>query len=249
VELLTSRLLADLPHGFTTRHGGISAPPYDALNLGDQVGDDAGAVAENWRRLERLTGLAYARVRQVHGTRVLAAVGPSGPSSEADGVLSDRPEVAACVAVADCVPILLASRDGRAVAALHAGWRGTLGLVAQVGAEALARVGGEAVSQLRAVLGPAIGPCCYQVSEELAVRFEAAFGAVVSRSGRAVRLDLWRANRTALEHAGVGAVEVLERCTACEPGTFFSHRRDGGRTGRMVAFAAPRAISAGRALP
>ena len=246
--LLTSRLLADLSHGFTTRHGGASAPPFEALNLGDLVGDDPAAVAENWRRLEAATGLGFARVRQVHGARLVAATGPTPPCLEADAVLSTDPEVAASVAVADCVPILLATDDGRAVAAVHAGWRGTLARIAEVGALGLAEASGLLPARLRAVIGPSIGPCCYEVSEELAGAFERALGPVVGRDGPP-RLDLWRANELVLRQAGVGAVEVMGRCTACEVGIFFSHRRDRGRTGRMVGFAAPGSISCRRSQP
>lgn len=249
MEILRSRLLDGLPHGFTTREGGASPAPYDALNLGDLVGDAPAAVAENWRRLEQATGLAFARVRQVHGVAVVTADGPSAPRLEADAVVSSRPGLAACVSVADCVPVLLAERGGRVVAAVHAGWRGTLGLAAAEGVRAL-RAAGAAAGQLVAVIGPSIGPCCYQVSEPLAASFEAAFGPAVLRRGEAgPRLDLWEANASTLRRCGVAEVEVLGRCTACEPDRFFSHRRDQGRTGRMVAFAAPSPISGGGAVP
>lgn len=250
MELLTSGLLSDVPHGFTTRAGGASAAPFDTLNLGDLVGDDPAAVSENWRRLEAATGLGFARVRQVHGARVVEAAGPSAPCEQADAVVSGLPGVAACVAVADCVPVLLAAPEGRVVAAVHAGWRGTEARAAAEGALALARAAGVGTSRLRAVIGPSIGPCCYQVSEELAARFAAAFGpAAVVRGDGGPRLDLWAANLTALREAGVVEVETLGRCAACDRDRFFSHRRDGGRTGRMVAFAAPAAISGRGAVP
>jgi hypothetical protein len=250
MEILRSRLLAEVAHGFTTRSGGASAAPFDSLNLGDRVGDATHAVAENWRRLEAATGLGFARVRQVHGARVVSAAGPCTPSQEADAVVSLRPGTAACVAVADCVPILLATPGGGAAAAVHAGWRGTIELVAAAGARALAEASGLDARRLRAVIGPSIGPCCYQVSEELAVRFQAAFGAaVVRRDGAGPRLDLWESNVRALAEAGVAEVEVMGRCSACEADRFFSHRRDAGRTGRMVAFAAPGPISGREAVP
>jgi YfiH family protein len=239
MELLHSHLLGDFPHGFTTRAGGRSAPPFNSLNLGDLVGDDPVAVAENWRGLEEFTGLEFARVRQVHGNRVVAGDAPSPPSQEADGVVSMSSGLAACVAVADCVPILLARPDGSAVAALHAGWRGTLARIAAEGVKALG-AGGDGAAPL-AVLGPSIGPCCYQVSEELAGQFESAFGRnVIQRGASGPRLDLWAANERALRDAGVVRVARLGRCTCCEPRLFYSHRRDGARTGRMVAFIAPR---------
>jgi len=239
MDLLRSHLLRDLPHGFSTRAGGQSAPPYNSLNLGDLVGDEPVAVAENWRCLEESTGLEFARVRQVHGVKVLASTVPSPPCQEADGVVSTRPGVAACVAVADCVPILLARPDGSAVAAIHAGWRGTLARIAAEGVKALV-AGGDGAAPL-AVIGPSIGPCCYQVSEDMATQFAAAFGPnVVHRGASGPRLDLWAANERALRDAGVVRVTRLGRCTSCEPRLFFSHRRDGARTGRMVAFIAPR---------
>jgi YfiH family protein len=251
MELLTSRLLAAFPHGFTTRGGGASAAPCDALNLGDRVGDEPAAVAENWRRLGAATGLAFARVRQVHGARVVEAAGPSAPVEEADAVVSARPGLAACVAVADCVPVLLADPVSGVVAAVHAGWRGTVALAAAEGARALSRAAGAPAGRLLAAIGPSIGPCCYEVSEELAARFEAAFGDGVVVRGRpgGPRLDLWTANERALQAAGVEAIDRLDRCTACDPARFFSHRRDAGRTGRMVGFIAPRPISSGRAVP
>jgi YfiH family protein len=247
MELLTSRLLEGFPHGFTTRGGGLSAPPWDALNLGDLVGDDPAAVAGNWRRLEAATGLAFARVRQVHGARVVEAAGPSAPVEEADAVVSARPGVAACVAVADCVPVLLADPSTGAVAAVHAGWRGTVALAAAAAVEALTAAGGARPSELLAAIGPSIGPCCYEVSEDLARQFEVAFGeGVVRRQGQGPRLDLWEANARALGAAGLlpERIERLGRCTACERDLFFSHRRDGGATGRQVAWIAPRRSAA-----
>ncbi len=245
MELLRSQLLAAFPHGFTTRAGGASEPPFNSLNLGDLVGDAPAAVAGNWRLLEETTGLEFARVRQVHGARVITGAAPTPPCDEADGVVATTPGVAACVAVADCVPVLLARPDGSAVAALHAGWRGTLARIAAEGVRALTEgTNGEAPL---AVIGPSIGPCCYQVSEELAAQFAAAFGPrVIQRGPHGPSLDLWVANERALRDAGVSRVAVLRRCTACEPRLFFSHRRDGGRTGRMVGFIAPKPISAGR---
>jgi YfiH family protein len=247
MELLRSHLLADFPHGFTTRTGGSSAAPFDTLNFGDLVEDAPEAVAENWRRLEQATGLGFARVRQVHGALVIAGAAPSAPCQEADGVVSASAGLAASVAIADCVPILLARADRSAVAAIHAGWRGTLARIAAEGVRSLAGAGAGTGEAPLAVIGPSIGPCCYEVSADLAARFAAAFGPRVIQVGPGrPRLDLWAANERALRDAGVARVAILRRCTACEPRFFFSHRREGGRTGRMVAFIAPSPISAGR---
>jgi YfiH family protein len=249
--IVESRLLGGFPHGFTTRRGGTSEPPFDALNLGGAVGDEPGRVSRNWALLERETGLSFARVRQVHGARAVRAdaAGPSG--EEADVVVSRTPGVAACVSVADCVPVLLADPETGAVAAVHAGWRGTLARAAAEGVRALAEESHAPPARLIACVGPAIGPCCYEVSPELAARFRAELDAGVVVGGDRPRLDLWRANALLLRAAGLAAsrVEVIGRCTSCERELFFSHRRDGGRTGRQTAFIAPRPPAGGGPLP
>ncbi len=242
MQWVRSRLLADWPHGFTTREGGVSVGAFATLNLGGRVGDDAGAVEANWARLREATGLAFARVRQVHGSRVVDAAAPGEPTEEADGVVSGDRGVAACVAVADCVPILVADPRRDLVAAVHAGWRGTLARAAARGVEALVARGSDARDLLAAV-GPAIGPCCYEVSPELAARFRAELGPdVASARAGGGRVDLWLANELVLRSAGLAParIEVVGRCTSCEDRVFFSHRRDRGRTGRQVGFVAPR---------
>ena len=111
--LIKSRILNAFPHGFTTRRGGSSVAPYTSLNLGGSVGDDPAAVTANWKTLESLTGLGFARVRQVHGSEVVIATAAMAPEAEADAVATHSPGVAAAVSVADCVPILIA--DPRSV--------------------------------------------------------------------------------------------------------------------------------------
>ncbi len=242
VRLLTSRLLAGFPHGFTTRQGGVSPAPWNSFNLGGAVGDDPARVAENWRLLERETGLGFARVHQVHGARAVLFSHATPPREEADAVVSATSGVAACVSVADCVPVLLADPRSGAVAAVHAGWRGTLARASAEGVRALARETGAIPGELLAALGPSIGPCCYQVSSELAARFRSELGPEGIAPGIAPKLDLWAANEAILRAAGVRPerIEVLGRCTSCERDLFFSHRRDSGRTGRQMAFVAPR---------
>ncbi len=252
MRILESPLLAGFAHGFTTRAGGVSSTPFDTLNLGDVVGDDAAHVRENWRRLEYATGLGFARVRQVHGARAAVAYSPSNPVEEADIVVSTAPGVAACVSVADCVPILVADPETGAVAAIHAGWRGTLARAAAEGVLALGREVGAPPGRLLAAIGPSIGPCCFEVSPDLAARFGAVLGgADVSRGGSEPRIDLWSANAAVLRSAGVPPerIETLGRCTACEREDFFSHRRDAGRTGRQAAFISPRAPTRGGSVP
>jgi polyphenol oxidase len=251
MRIIQAPLLAGFDHGFTTREGGGSAAPFDALNLGGLVGDDPALVAGNWARLERATGLRFARVKQVHGARAVRADAPCAPAEEADVIVSLAAGVAACISVADCVPVLLADPGTGAVAAVHAGWRGTLARAAAEAVRALAAEAGAPAARLLASVGPSIGPCCYEVSSDLAARFSAEIGPAVVTGSERPRLDLWTANAAILHAAGVlpDRVEVLRRCTSCERGTFFSHRRDAGRTGRQVAFIAPRAPTPAGGLP
>jgi YfiH family protein len=241
--MLRSRLLEGVPHGFTTRRGGVSHGRFESLNLGGAVGDEPASVERNWAQLRQATGLAFARARQVHGREVLRAREPSPiPTAEADAVISDRPGLAACVSVADCVPILLVDPRSGAAAAVHAGWRGTLAGAAAHAVEILAREHGARPGDLLAAIGPSIGPCCYEVSEDLAVRFRDEVGPTAGNPrGRQSRVDLWLANALVLRKAGLSRerIEILGRCTACDPESFFSHRRDIGHTGRMVGFVAP----------
>jgi len=251
MPFIQSPLLAGFPHGFTTRLGGGSGPPFDSLNLGGAVGDDPARVAGNWAVLERETGLSFARVKQVHGARAVRLDTASAPAVEADVVVSRTAGLAACVSVADCVPVLVADPATGLVAAVHAGWRGTLARAAAEAVRALAAEAGAPPGRLVASIGPAIGPCCYEVSPDLAARFAAELGPGVVRAGRAPALDLWAANATVLGAAGVPVdrIGTLRRCTSCERELFFSHRRDAGRTGRQVAFIAPRPPAGGGGLP
>jgi YfiH family protein len=241
-KLLTCRLLQGFQHGFTTRDGGSSRGPFRSLNVSTSVGDDPERVKENWERLRKATGLVFARVRQVHGCRVVEAEAGTAPGEEADAVISAIPGVAASVAVADCVPILIADPRSGAAAAVHAGWRGTLDRIAAQGVRALMVRHGARPSDLVAVIGPSIGPCCFEVSRELAVRFRDQLGAATGNPRNlGSRADLWLANEQTLKGAGLTRrrIEVLGRCTSCEDDVFFSHRRDAGRTGRHLAFIAP----------
>lgn len=243
MDWLSSSLLAGFSHGFTTRRGEGPGAAGGEFDLGGTTPvARADRIARNWEALRRATGLSFARARQVHGDRVLVARAAGEPIDEGDAVISMKEGVAACVSVADCVPILIGDPRSGAVAAVHAGWRGTLAHAAERAVETLIREAGADPADLLAAIGPAIGPCCYQVSEDLARVFEADLGAkVVQRRPGVVRLDLWLSNELVLLRAGLSGerIEVLGRCTACDPDTFFSYRRDGGRAGRQVGFIAP----------
>jgi YfiH family protein len=205
---------------FSTREGGVSQGPYESLNLGRMTGDDVDRVDENRRLLCTAIDADEERLalnRQVHSTLVHRAE-PGARGEPGDGLWSDEPGQPILAMTADCLPIALVRSDGPpAVAVLHAGWRGLLAGIVGVGAETL---GG----RLQAAIGPAIGPCCYEVGEEVAKPFADAFGADVVR-GR--RLDLWSAAERALNEAGVEDVGRTDLCTFCNPERFFSHRRTG----------------------
>jgi polyphenol oxidase len=217
---------------FTTRVGGVSEGPFASLNLGRKSGDEVERVDENRRIACEAIGADLEKLAlnyQVHSDRVLRAV--AGERGErADGLWIDDPGVPILAMSADCLPIALARTDGSkpAVAVLHAGWKGLLAGIVAAGAGALGTDG------LAAAIGPGIGPCCYEVGEEVATPFRGRFGGDVVREGR---LDLWTSAERALRAAGVEHVDRFDRCTACEPETFFSHRRDQGRTGRQGVIA------------
>jgi hypothetical protein len=207
---------------FTTRIGGVSEGPYASLNLGRKTGDDVERVDENRRRACAEIGARNERLslnHQVHSSLVHHAR-PGARGQPGDGLWTDEPDMPLLALSADCLPIALARTNGGApaVAVLHVGWRG---LLAGIVESAVAALGGGA---LAAAVGPAIGPCCYEVRHDVADPFRARFGRRIVNGGR---LDLWRAAGAALDVAGVRHVEHLDLCTACHPELFFSHRRDG----------------------
>ena len=217
---------------FTTRVGGVSEGPYASLNLGRKSGDDPERADENRRIACDAIGADPEKLAlnyQVHSARVVHAA-PGMRGEHADGLWTDEPGLPMLAMSADCLPIALARADTQrpGVAVLHAGWRGLLAGVVEAGVVALGR------GTLQAAIGPAIGPCCYEVGEEVAAPFRERFGDDVVREGR---LDLWTSAERALRAAGVEHVDRFDRCTACEPETFFSHRRDRGNTGRQGVIA------------
>jgi hypothetical protein len=227
-------LEAELPGaraGFSTRIGGVSEAPYEALNVAVLTGDEPDRVGENRRRLADALGRDPDGVvmgRQVHGTglrrhdekqdpRVYADVQRS--PDEVDAQASSNPGLTPLVMVADCLPVAMVGPDGVAMA--HCGWRGLAGGIV---AEAAGSVEADA-----AAIGPGIGPCCYEVGEEVLSAFEDLDGVARGRM-----LDLSAVATALLERAGVDTIEPSGLCTSCNPELFYSHRRDGGRTGRQA---------------
>ena len=211
---------------FSTRQGGVSEGAFESLNLGLLTADRTDRVEENRRRLCGAVGADTARLamnRQVHAATVNRAE-PGQRGKEGDGLWADEPGLPMLKLTADCLPIAMVRRNGRpGLALLHAGRLGLLEGIVQAG---IAALGGP----LAAVVGPGIGPCCYEVGKDIAATYRGRFG---RRAVKGRNLDLWAVSARVLRAAGVGSVERLDRCTACDPERFFSHRRDGGRTGRQ----------------
>jgi polyphenol oxidase len=234
-----THIALDLPGAqvlFTTRHGGVSRGPFESLNLGVLTDDERAHVRTNQRRVAEAVGIPFerfARGMQVHGTTVRSlaeAPEPGATLEPADGQATNVPGVAASVLVADCLPVAIAGPG--AVAMLHCGWRGLADGILSEGVRALRGLGAD--GPLHAAIGPGIGPCCFEVGDEVRERF-AAHGEEV-RNGR--NLDLKLIARRELEAAGVEEVLDVELCTYCAGGEpFFSHRRDAGVTGRQAGIA------------
>lgn len=229
---------------FPARDGGVSAPPFDSLNLGLSVNDAREHVLENRRRLCAAIGLPPERLvvpGQVHGT-TLAWVGEAeagrgalnspGVIKEHDGLLTAEAGLGLAISYADCVPVVIVAEGTRGplFATVHAGWRG---MIAGIAGKAAAELAGRG-RLLAAGVGPSIGPCCFAVDDELRRRFEARFPG----SSGAATVDLWRCARMDLEAAGVppAAISVAGLCTVSDA-RFFSHRGDAGKTGRHLAVA------------
>jgi polyphenol oxidase len=234
VRLLECQPLAEVArHGFTTR----------ALALG--LPDDRAA----WAALAATFDLppeSVARLRQVHGRHVVHAAGPAGDASRpsGDALVTDDPSIALAVQAADCVPLLIADRRSGAVAAVHAGWRGTAARAATAAVDALEAGFAARAADLVVAIGPSIGPCCYQVGPEVRHAFEQSGHrpeAVASwfrpDGGDRLRLDLWRAHLDLLLERGVppGSIHTAALCTAHDGEHFFSYRREGEAAGRLAA--------------
>jgi YfiH family protein len=258
-----SRLLTEcgVPHGFSTRLGGTSADAFTSLNFGNPgelpVGvarDPKGNIEENFRRTLVAAGCPRRRViqvHQVHGSDVHVhpadTIGPAvvWGDVKADGIVTEDPRVVLAVRVADCCPVLLATADGRVVAAVHAGWRG---VVSGVTVRAVKAIRERSGAEIVAAIGPCISFEQFEVGDEVAAEFRAAFGHAADvlvrprgaqHPGKSL-VDLKGALAVQLRAAGVHQIDIDPGCTVSEPELFFSHRRDAGVTGRMIGMIGPR---------
>lgn len=255
---------AGLPvaHGAFTRLGGFSRAPFADLNVGGHVGDDPAAVAANHRAIYTALGADPTRVvsvRQVHGDHVARVdVADAGRTLEAtDALITDAPGLLLMLRFADCVPVWLYDPRRHAVGLAHAGWQGTAQGIAAKTVRAMGEAFGSRPEEMLAGLGPAIGPCCYEVGPDVIEALRAAVtdvegllsdrrpagggsegvvppNAVVSN---AAHLSLWEANAVQLREAGVSHIETAGICTSCRVDEFYSHRREEGRTGRFAVVA------------
>jgi hypothetical protein len=227
-----------------TRLGGVSQPPFASLNLGRSVGDSPEAVAENYTRICHTLGIEKESLvtgYQVHSEHV-AVVGPEEAGKllpTTDGLVTNAPGVSLTLRFADCVPLLFFDPVRRVVGIAHAGWKGTVSQIGSKVIDTLRSAYGSQPSDIMACIGPSIGPCCYQVGEDVIrqVREVVPYSGdlLMPQADGSLHFDLWAANRRQLEDAGVTTIEVAGLCTSCHREEFFSHRRDEGKTGRFGA--------------
>jgi len=234
--LRSSRLAANdiLVFGISTRLGGVSPPPF-GMNLSYHVGDESVNVDQNADLFFGALGIPLelrAVPKQVH-SNVVKRVHSGGMLEACDGLVTDSLDVYLCISVADCVPVFLYDPQKRAVAAIHAGWRGTASRICTAAVRKMKEEFGSRSEDLFVYIGPAASSCCYAVGDEVARQFDATF---VKREKEIIHVDLKGANVRQLFDEGIpGArIEVSEYCTICHPELLHSYRRDKGKSGRMV---------------
>jgi hypothetical protein len=233
-------------HGFLGRQGGRSAGTYAGLNVSYEVGDDPAVVKDNFCDLKKAVGLherSIVTMKQVHGDRVIDVKDKQTKNAgEADGIVTNQPGVFLGVMTADCVPLLFSCAERKVAAAVHAGWRGTAAGIAQITLRHLRDRYAIGPLEVSVALGPAIGPCCYEIRGDVSIPLVAKWGTLAercldSRDGSEY-LDLRRLNRLQLEISGVSAGRIFDvgPCTRCSPNEFFSYRGQRGKTGHQMSF-------------
>lgn len=279
IEIVRAPGWADVPwlvHGFSTRTGGVTTAYRPAqrageLNLGFTESDPRENVLENRRRLLEALGAPETRLvtlRQIHSSlvrRVKEADAERTPAWKGDGLMTDEPGLLLAIQTADCIPVLIADTKKKAVAAFHAGWRGTLKRIVESGVNRMRVEFGSRPENLMAAIGPGIGACCYTVGEEVRSEFTSQFAYAPelfyevsdadpirekypllfltarapghSNLGPSLQLDLMEANRRQLLDAGMPAeaIAVIGDCTRCQNDRYFSYRAEQGFTGRMLS--------------
>jgi YfiH family protein len=267
LQLVPYTKLPWLIHGFSTRQGGVSAldGKENLLNLSFMEWDTRENVAKNRRLFQAAAGaknLPLVALKQIHSDVIHLFSAKPGEPCRGDASISNRPGLLLAVQTADCVPILIVDPKKRAIAAIHAGWRGTLVRIVEKAVGRLRLEFGSKPAELRAALGPSIGPCCYEVGADLVTKFTAQFADAPgyfddARTGeepnplqwlnmmppghqpppKNVHLDLRKANRSQLLSAGLRAenIFVSDLCTACRTDLLFSYRHEGPQSGRLLS--------------
>jgi len=234
-----------LLHGFMGRRGGKSIGPYAGLNVAYRVGDDPKVVNQNICDMKLAVGIHDGRVvtmRQVHGDHVVEVQDKTlKEAGEADGMITSEPDIYLGVLTADCVPILFVAPSQKLVAAVHAGWRGTLAGIAVKTVRIFNNQYGVEPSDLEVALGPSIGPCCYEVKDDVAAPLMKKWGKLTTPSVSVKQsksfVNLRRLNRDILRAAGVPGKQLFQvgPCTSCATEDFFSYRRERAETGRQIS--------------
>lgn len=222
----------------STRLGGVSAAPFASLNLGKSTADDPASVAENRRRFAAAAGFELGSLAwsyQVHGAGIRRVTAPGGAEGF-DALMSDTPGIVLAVSVADCTPILVYDAENQAVAAIHAGWRGTVAGLVGLTLEAMAEAFGTRGRACFAYVGTCIDECSFEVGDEVAAQFDPNFKRFDAVRGKFF-VDLKAANAAQLRAFGVpdNQLEISPYSTVLHNDRYFSHRLEKGTTGRMLA--------------
>lgn len=231
-------------HGFLSRVGGISEPPFSSLNFDTRNGDDIKNVEHNKTTAGRLFGFDASRVltiNQSHGNDVLIIDKPvkdiSGLSkTSADAIITNQYGIAIGILTADCVPIMVVDPVKKIIGIVHAGWRGTAKRIVQKTIETMVKHFGSGKKEILAAIGPSIGQCCYKVDEVVAKEF--GDNEFINKEDDCWRLDLKKANLSQLMDSGIleKNISIEDFCTSCRNDLFFSYRKDGKITGRQLNF-------------
>jgi YfiH family protein len=236
----------EVQHGIFTRLGGISPNPWNSLNVGGTVGDDAERVFENRKRLFHVLNYDLESVYdvwQIHSADVVCTDRPRRADEDhiqADGILTTSREVTLFMRFADCVPIMLYDPKKKVIGIVHAGWQGTVKKVAAAAVKKMESYYGSNSKDILAGIGPSICADCYEVKSDVITEVQSKLGEIASeviiqKSGGKTHFDMWRANKLILQNLGVEKIEVAGICTACNHAEWFSHRADHGKTGRFGA--------------
>lgn len=229
-------------HAFLGRTGGVSSYHLASLNMGRREEDRPENLAENKRLMARVFGTDDEKiftVSQVHSDRLVIIDGPDVlpeeiKTQEADGIITDVKGISIGILTADCVPVLLFDREKKVAAAVHAGWKGTASKISARAVKIMIERYGSRPQDIIAAIGPAIGPCCYEVGEEVCAALGRKEGVAVQH-GNKWHADLPKANMLQLQDAGVVNIDLSGICTSCRTGLFFSHRKEAGKTGRQLS--------------